>query len=178
MLSWRITKYNPNFRDHNDVYNMNDWTSFGDVGKNFDGKILTFNEYIAVENAYINAVLAFMEDIKIISLEVKDVEKYSKNLELNKTSIAYSDDMINLFTNVYDNCTIKIDNIEKLCRLVLREHMWCKLEKSSLMFVHFGYDYYMYIGSDRKCNKAIEKVIKSGLFVEEYQSPYKESSLE
>lgn len=176
MLSWRITKYNPSFREYNDVYNLNEWTSFGDVGKSFDGKILTIDEYLSVENAYVNAVLAFMEDLKITSLKVKEVEKHSKYIKLNKTSIVYPNDMINLFSDVYDNCTIEIDKVENLCRLVLREHMWCKLEMSSLMFVHFGYDYYMYIGSARECNNAIEKVIKSGLFVENYQSPYEESS--
>ncbi|WP_104371362.1 hypothetical protein [Desulfocucumis palustris] len=177
MLNWRITKYNPSFRDYNGVYNLNEWTSFGDVGKSFDGKILTIDEYLSIENAYINAVLAFMEDLKITSLKVRGVEKYDEYLRLNKTSIEYPNDMVNLFSKVCDNCTIEMDKVENLCRLVLREHMWCKLENGSLIFVHFGHDYYMYIGSTRKCNNAIEKIKKSGLFVEEYKSPYKESSL-
>jgi hypothetical protein len=33
------------------------------------------------------------------------------------------------------------------------------------MFVHFGYDYYMYIGSSSICENAIAIISNSGLFV-------------
>jgi len=40
------------------------------------------------------------------------------------------------------------------------------------MFVHFGYDYYMYIGSKKKLVNEIEEMIRLGLFPVEMQSPY------
>lgn len=35
-------------------------------------------------------------------------------------------------------------------------------------FVHFGYDYYMYIGASKNCIKSKNAVMLSGLFVEEF----------
>ena len=39
-------------------------------------------------------------------------------------------------------------------------------------FVRFGYDYYMYLGAIKDCPSSREKVQNTGLFVEDYHSPY------
>jgi hypothetical protein len=39
-------------------------------------------------------------------------------------------------------------------------------------FVHFGWDYYMYIGSSVNCPSLIKIAKDNGLFVEEVRSPY------
>ena len=39
-------------------------------------------------------------------------------------------------------------------------------------YVHFGYDYYMYIGLSVKCTDALAAVQQRGLFVEPFRSPY------
>ena len=41
MFSWRITKYNPAFRNSVGAYLKNDWIAVCDIGKTFDIKILT-----------------------------------------------------------------------------------------------------------------------------------------
>ncbi|MFD1169946.1 hypothetical protein [Oceanobacillus caeni] len=56
--------------------------------------------------------------------------------------------------------------------LTLRNIIWCKLGYKNQFFVHFGYDYYMYIGASRQCTKAINAVTRSGLFVEKFDTPY------
>ncbi len=56
-------------------------------------------------------------------------------------------------------------------RLILREDMWCKFESDNVS-IHFGYDYYMYIGSNASCDSVIEQIRLNGLFVEPYRSPY------
>jgi hypothetical protein len=46
----RITKYDPQNRDANGHYTLVDeWTSISDVGKSFQGKILTMEQYLAIE---------------------------------------------------------------------------------------------------------------------------------
>lgn len=41
------------------------------------------------------------------------------------------------------------------------------------MFVHFGYDYYMYIGSSKELPQDLRNKIENlGLFVENFESPY------
>jgi len=43
-----------------------------------------------------------------------------------------------------------------VCRLVLREILWCKLESPNGFYIHFGYDYYMYFGSPVSSQRAID----------------------
>ena len=62
--------------------------------------------------------------------------------------------------------------IKDICRLILREHLWAKLGYDSKMYVHFGHDYYMYIGSLLSCEEAIKNITDQGFFVEKFKSPY------
>lgn len=57
-------------------------------------------------------------------------------------------------------------------RLVLREEAWGKLGVPGKAYVHFGYDYYMYIGVPSKCGRSIAIARDLGLFVERIRSPY------
>ncbi|WP_422658085.1 FHA domain-containing protein [Paenibacillus sp. EC2-1] len=54
----------------------------------------------------------------------------------------------------------------------LRKLMGFRLTNKNKMYVHFGYDYYMYIGISKECKDAIDSIQASGLFVEECESPY------
>ena len=54
---------------------------------------------------------------------------------------------------------------------VLREELWCRLE-GDRGFVHFGFDYYMYVGVASACPEAQRLAAQLGLFVEEMRSPY------
>jgi len=50
--------------------------------------------------------------------------------------------------------------------------LWCKLSNGN-SFVHFGYDYYMYVGGIKELKAAELAIInKNGLFVEKMKSPY------
>ena len=57
-------------------------------------------------------------------------------------------------------------------RLALREEAWGKLVVPGKAYVHFGYDYYMYIGVPSKCDRSIAIARDRGLFVERVRSPY------
>lgn len=56
MKCWRITKYNPKFRNELGHYQKKEWTSVSDIGKIFEGKQLTVEEYLNTENLYINSI--------------------------------------------------------------------------------------------------------------------------
>jgi hypothetical protein len=55
----------------------------------------------------------------------------------------------------------------------LREEFWCRLETED-RFLHFGYDYYMYVGVKTTCSASITFAREVGLFVEQFDSPYLE----
>ncbi len=81
--------------------------------------------------------------------------------------------MIATYNTIYLGQQVTQKEVADIARLVLRESLWCKLE-SDRMFVHFGYDYYMFIGSTEPCESTIKKIEKLGLFVEKFESPYLE----
>lgn len=172
MISWRITKYNPKYRNEKDEYQKNEWTSCYDIGKVYDGKEFTVDDYMAVEDAYIYIALSFVNGVNITTLTVKDLEKHNDKLKLHATPLIYTKEMIELFERLHEGTVLEIRDIEHLCRLVLREQLWCKLENDNIMFIHFGYDYYMYIGCLSKSEGVINLIKKIGLFIEKFESPY------
>lgn len=172
MFSYRITKYNPAFRNSLGWYEKNDWTSIADIGKTFDGKELTFEDYKRIEDAYIQSIMLFMDFLKINSLTVSNLEKHRKR---PLPDIYRSKTMLEIFKKIAVEQELTKNQIADVARLVLRETLWCKFESKNQMFVHFGYDYYMYIGSKVMLSNSVKKEIeKSGLFVEEFESPYLE----
>ena len=167
MFFWRITKYNPKNRDFNGVYLKEEWTCYSEVGDIICGRVFTFEEYLEIENAYVSAIILFMECNNLENLQVTNLEK---NIKL-KQDVHLNEEMIALFNEAKEGLILNKDAIKLLARLVLREKLWCKLESKNI-FVHFGWDYYMYIGSSSKCKESIRIIHQNELFVEEYESPY------
>ncbi|WML45444.1 hypothetical protein [Neobacillus sp. PS3-40] len=149
MYSWRITKYNPLHRNEDGSYiDDKEWTSFSEIGSKVDKY-----EYLETEQKYIDAIISFMEELGLKKAYISDFEGKRDVLKNIKQEL-------------------NLEEIKKVATLTLREVIWCKLTFHSKLFVHFGYDYYMYIGAYKDCPKARMKVEKSGLFVETYNSPY------
>lgn len=67
---------------------------------------------------------------------------------------------------------IKMDQIPLLVRIILRNMFGGKLYNNQTMYVHFGFDYYMYIGSKISIESVCDKITEMKLFVEEMNSPY------
>lgn len=167
--SWRITKYNPIFRDSQGKYCNEEWTSIFDVGKSFSGQVFTIQDYLQTEKMYIKAVLDFVEYLKLPGLKVTSLMKWTNEF---KYSQYYSKEMIELYCNIKEDDILNSENLLNLCKLILRENLGCQLLYETKIFVHFGYDYYMYIGCDESCEDVIQKISKMGLFVEDFKSPY------
>ena len=150
---YRVTKYDPKKRNENGHYQADEWTSISDIGKVFSNKLLTKEEYVNVENSYLFAIEAFLAEANISCLNISSIERGEEY-------------------NFVQGQTIELEKILEIARLSLREKLWCKLSLNHKAYIHFGYDYYMYIGVSRWCGNAISKAEKKGLFVEAYRSPY------
>ena len=59
---YRVTKYNPQNRDRDGRYLGTEWTSYSDIGKCFDGKVLTEQEYLKAEDAFMSAAVSFLNE--------------------------------------------------------------------------------------------------------------------
>jgi hypothetical protein len=73
-----------------------------------------------------------------------------------------------------NDSVLALDRISEIIRRILREEFWCRLEGSD-SFLHFGWDYYMYIGVPHPCPTARARAAGLGLYVEEIASPIRES---
>jgi len=158
-MNWfRISKYNPIYRNLKGEYEIDEWTSFSDVGKSINGSIITISNYINVEKQYINFILCFFRQLNAKKISISELEIYDESLSYYKN--------IN---------NIDIEELLSFTRNILRENIWCKISYENKVEIHFGYDYYMYVGLlDNISKYKIECVLKNNLlFVEEIIcSPY------
>jgi len=163
----RITKYNPDNRDKNGFYSKDEWSSIGDVGKRFGGKEFTLDEYLCYEERYLGAIIDIMRENNVESLRVESLEKSNY---VNHSDF-YEPATKEYFESIKENMLIPKQKIPQVAKFVLREMIWCKLV-SDKMFLHFGYDYYMYIGSKQLADETLQSIVSNSLFVESMVSPY------
>ena len=154
---YRVTKYNPANRNLKGIYRADEWTSCGDIGHVFAGVELTPDGYQKVEDAYVAAALEFLKESGCQSLHIVGLEN----------SRGYSEFGLDLM----DGTSLALPDIDRVVRLNLQEKIWCKLEDAGI-FIHFGYDYYMYLGVPSPSVDAARFAQSLGLFVEMYASPY------
>lgn len=159
MYTWRITKYDPKNRDGYGHYLKNEWTSYYDIGKIFANGQLTQEEYLDVERKYIQAATSFMKCMNVKNLKIVSLEKRT----LTKEDDAHFENTTKGYTKLHNGQLLDKEMVKIVSQLALREIIWCKLE-SSIMYIHFGYDYYMYVGSKNSCENTVAEIKKSGLF--------------
>ena len=68
---WRITKYNPAFRDENGYYTIiEEWTCPSQIGQTINGNEFTLAEYLRIEAAYVDTVIQFLNASNLRSLRI------------------------------------------------------------------------------------------------------------
>lgn len=151
------------------------WTSIDDIGRLYDGRKFTYNDYLKTEQAYVNLLISLFrylhaQKIKIIQLEVYE--------DLPPNTIYDKDGKLNEWYNkVKNNMSLSLDNLQYIVPLILRENMWGTIyHKRTRTYIHFGYDYYVYVNSpmfyfcndnNAYFNIDLERLVSSnGLFIE------------
>ncbi|MFJ5763936.1 hypothetical protein ACIP9C_01155 [Lysinibacillus sp. NPDC093210] len=165
---WRITKYNPSYRNAEGHYLRDEWTSVSEIGKSFQGAILTLNDYLQVEKAYVDTVMKFLEVYQIENVRLIHLETYGLS-NVDKTSPLYDP----LFDTIplAEDMLVTIDQIPIVCKMALREFIHCQMITEDF-FVHLGDDYYLFIGATSIKQEAIQFASEQRLFVEQMISPY------
>ena len=147
LYEFRISKYDSRFRI-NEVYCKEDWTSIGDIGKKFGGKEFTYSEYEQTECRYLKLVEEICSELDVTQMKITDLEDRSGECDYQNGATLTS---VKQITNLVKDC--------------LREKYWCKLSTKNF-YIHFGYDYYLYIGSCLNFQYMNNLVSKNGLFIE------------
>jgi hypothetical protein len=154
VLRYRVTRYDPALRDAAGHYTVATWTSIADVGRAFEGRVLEQGEYLRVEDAYVSAAEAFLDEAGAPLLTALGVEN----------DLAHPD-------APREGQSIPRSRTGEIVRALLREDYWCRLEGPGA-YVHVGRDLYLYVGVPIPCPGAIRLARECGLFVEELASPY------
>ncbi len=158
MNEYRVTKYNPAFRDQHDGHYMKDeWSTFRQIGEWFSGVVFTREEYDRVEDAYVEVALSFLRGSGLSSLKVAGLENRQKR------TLDFSNGEV-----------LSLDRVGEVVRRILREKYWCRLEGNEA-FLHFDWDYYMYVGVPHPCPRAEALTSELGLYVEECETPIRQS---
>ena len=65
-----------------------------DIGSIYSEGVFTVEQYVDVENLYVNAVIEFMNCLNINSLKVVGLEKHSDKIEILDFSELYNERMV------------------------------------------------------------------------------------
>ncbi|MDI9272911.1 hypothetical protein [Stenotrophomonas sp. PFBMAA-4] len=144
--SWRITKYWQRMPEGYLCSSPEEWTDFGDVGKR-----VSLEDYLVVEDAYLDAIRRFCVGIGVEALSIQSLERRDSR-------------------DYHEGQPLDLDGIERVARDVLRNVIWCKLVGESAE-VHFGYDYYMFAVSSVDASAALAQADPL-LNIEPFLSPY------
>lgn len=162
MPGFRVTKYDPQQRDASGAFLGDDWISVSDIGKPYGGRTLTRSEYLLVEDKYVTAVVEFMEILSVDELIIADLELREVG-EDNLPDHGCTHALVN-------GRVVRGAELECVVRMALREQAWFRLNGRAGFYVHFGYDYYMYIGAS--VSVLHYPKLPPGLFAERMESPY------
>lgn len=127
------------------------------MGAELSTGVLTLEEYERVESNYVITALEYLHEASIPWLQVNGLENNQKRKP-----------------NIVEGQTLPVEKCGNLFRDLLREKYWCRFLHLQSAFVHFGYDYYMYLGVPCACPNAERAAIERGLFPEPFASPYKD----
>jgi len=172
LYKYEITKYNPDFRDEKRRYLKEDWIGIGDIGKSFEGEMLTVDKYKEIEDSYINAIHLIMDYMRIPYLTINDVRRsfsYDTFQDIRKKiQELYSKDVLETYLHVKDRDKLDNKKIDLFCRLLLREDIGAEVYYPRRMKVFIGYDYLMGIHTSKSIDSIIPSIEQMGLFVEKH----------
>ena len=162
MKKFRITKYNPSFRNERGEYILDEWTSFSDIGKKFHNGVLGEKEYYETEDKYIQAINYILDEKNVFQMRVVQLEKYDNELSIPLSSY---DRIVKDGLNT--NSIVGRAEIEILSKMILRELLWASIQSiDALTIIEFGYDYYMYIRCNEISSSIKQMIFDLGLYIE------------
>ena len=144
---YRISKYDPAFRIDG-VYQKEEWTSYSDIGRCFDGIAFTEADYCRTENQYLRFFRRILRETNTDQVQIAKLERYKPVLWRRGQMLCG-------------------ERLESFLRDCLREKCRGRLENDALA-LEFGYDYYLHLacGVDRETMES--SVREEGLFLEEW----------
>jgi len=173
MYKYRITKYNPSFRDYNGAYLKDDWISISEIGETFDEGELTLEQYKQTEDGYIKAIQLIMDYLSVPYLIITDVdipehpdEIFQKRIKIFREF--YTDEMLEYYFSAKNNDKLNKEKLDFHCRFMLREDIQSDVHYPRKMKVFIGYDYLMGIDTSKSLEPIFPLLKETGLYIEDF----------
>jgi hypothetical protein len=171
---FRITKYNPIYRDARGYYTKDEWLGFFQVGKKWDEnreRILTMDEYQKTENDYIKTALEIKKEANVPTVKLRGVEFKPWTVRARKNLCADRNGKI--LRELVRTKTVEGNrDFCLIVKAILRDTLWAKLEnRTKTFYLHFGWDYYMYLGTTIDSERVFDIAKRNNLFAEFCDSP-------
>lgn len=145
-MYYRISKYNPIDRIDG-IYQVDDWTSYSDIGEQYGGRVVQPSEYLAVETQYISCIQDIWDACHVHHVCISGLEITSDGLSWeNGQSLGRSE-------------------ASQFLRDSLRERCWARLE-APRMKIEVGYELYLHVECQLSMDKIFEIANRHRLFVE------------
>ncbi|HDK7166223.1 TPA: hypothetical protein PTV44_000026 [Clostridium botulinum] len=168
MVRYRISKYNPKFRDEYGCYIKQEWTSISDVDEDINGAKVSLEEYLDTESRYIKVLNNILNDLSIEYLYVMELEKQDDIINDNYAFEGFTTDMIKMVSSVKEGQELDREKINYIIKAILREVFWCGLySKTTHLIIKPGYDFYINIICPELSICVIENISELGLYIEE-----------
>lgn len=175
MKEYRITKYNPEMRDEDGCFTLDDWTDWSDIGRVFNGEEFSVDEYIETEKKYIEIASKVILRKDILTLRITRLEMpfnesdiaeitdsmKEKSLYMCKEDLALYDEIKNGKSEIHH------EEIASIIRLLLRGFLWCELICKRKLKLYTGYDLYMYIHCDEISVDLINSERQQNMYIED-----------
>lgn len=183
MKKYRLSKYDPIFRDPNGVYTKEEWTSYCDIGTVYDGVVFTKDEYLRMEAKFINVILQVLSSLGANSFWVRKLEPPFTAEEmrnyLGRYGLSMSPEEEAARSSLYEGKKINISELKVYLRLFLRECFWCELHaEESTIVLYWSDEYYMYL----RCRGLDENIIQvsktQGIYIEDIEDEDKDETQE
>ena len=169
MKNFRITKYNLKKRDKQDRYLVNDWTSISDLFKKYKYEDAV-KIYKDVEDKFIEVYTSIFSENKIEKMIINSLALYLDDEDADYIEKRSFDLNLNDLSWLTDKSEISGKQIEDVLKLLLRGLIWCKLDWE-IVYLHYGDDYYTYIGGVEISDELINNAKKSNIYIEICDSP-------
>ncbi|MDJ1484427.1 hypothetical protein QNI16_28270 [Cytophagaceae bacterium YF14B1] len=171
-LEWRISKYNPIYRNENGAYTKDEWTSYSDIGRIYEESVFTKEEYLETEGRYIKVITEILRLCNTQQVVVIACEKFTTvqtKALIYKKMLENDPALITIFENFELDKVYSMDEMKNILILNLRECVWSRLlSDNGICEIGFGYDYYAYVGFstfDLPLKQINESIFKNGLFI-------------
>lgn len=177
---WRYTthsvvKYNPECFKGKSHFTKNQWICMKDVGQVIGGHLVTLDEYLDVEQKYVDSVIKIMEltDCKYLTVSyMEDTIQTTKEsilemLDRKNPFLQYDKLLYNSYMKLYEGRRFDVIGIPDIIRLNLRGYTYTALTNLQKgLEIHFGFDYYMYFNTKFPIDILREEIRKIGLYLD------------